>query len=106
MTHFKMNRFYYSPLPNNLKIAESKIDGHGIFAMDNLDKGLDLGSSHIKVPMIYGYVRTPLGGFVNHSENNNCELFIKENWDDYIIFNIITTKKIKKDQEILLNYDN
>ena len=74
--------------------------------MDNLKEGLDLGSSHIKVPMIYGYVRTPLGGFVNHSEENNCELFIKENWDDYIIFNIVTIKKIKKDEEILLNYDN
>ncbi len=106
MTYLKMNRFYYNPLPNNLKIAESKIDGHGIFAMDNLKEGLDLGSSHIKVPMIYGYVRTPLGGFVNHSEDNNCELFIKENWDDYIIFNIVTIKKIKKDEEILLNYDN
>ena len=56
--------------------------------------------------MIFGYVRTPLGGFVNHSVENNCKLFIKEDWDDYMIYNIVTTKKIDKDKEILLNYNN
>ena len=65
-----------------------------------------MGSTHIKMPMIFGYVRTPLGGFVNHSEKNNCELFVKEAWDDYLIFNIVTTQKIKKNSEILLNYEN
>ena len=58
------------------------------------------------MPMIFGYVRTPLGGFVNHSEKNNCELFVKEEWDDYLIYNIVTTQKIKKNSEILLNYEN
>ena len=56
--------------------------------------------------MIFGYVRTPLGGFVNHSKSNNCKLFVKESWDDYIIYNLLTTKNIKKNQEILLDYDN
>ena len=65
-----------------------------------------MGSTHIKMPMIFGYVRTPLGGFVNHSEKNNCELFVKEDWDDYLIYNIVTTQKIKKNSEILLNYEN
>ena len=55
--------------------------------------------------MIYGYVRTPLGGFVNHSIDNNCILYVKEDWDDYIIYNIITTKKILANEEILLNYE-
>ena len=105
MTYLKMNRFYYKPLPDNLKIELSKIDGHGIFATINLVKGLDLGCTHIKIPMVLGYIRTPLGGFVNHSEDNNCELFIKENWDDYIIFNIKTIKNIDKNNEILLNYN-
>ena len=101
-----MNRFYYNPLPENLKIDKSKIDGHGIFARTNIMKGIDLGSTHIKVPMIFGYVRTPLGGFVNHSKSNNSKLFVKESWDDYIIYNLLTIKNIKKNQEILLDYDN
>ena len=105
MAILKINRFYYKPLPNNLKIKKSKIDGHGIFAKNNLKKGVDLGSTHIKVPMINGYVRTPLGGFINHSENNNCALYVKEDWDDYIIYNVMTIKKILANEEILLNYD-
>ena len=43
---------------------------------------------------------------LNHSEKNNCELFVKEDWDDYLIYNIVTTQKIKKNSEILLNYEN
>ena len=106
MAKLRINRFYYDPLPSNLKIAKSLIHGHGIFAKFEINKGVDLGSTHIKMPMIFGYVRTPLGGFVNHSEKNNCELFVKEDWDDYLIYNIITTQKIKKNSEILLNYEN
>ncbi len=56
--------------------------------------------------MVHGYIRTPLGGFVNHSTQNNCELHIIEEWDDYIIYNIFSSKKIKKGEEILLNYEN
>ena len=105
MAYLNMNRFYYKPLPDNLKIGSSKIDGHGIFATINLDKGLDLGCTHIKIPIVHGFIRTQLGGFINHSEDNNCELFVKEDWDDYIIFNIKTIKNIDKNNEILLNYD-
>lgn len=104
MAILKMNRFYYKPLPDNLEIKKSDIDGYGIFAKNNLKKGVDLGSTHIKVPMIYGYVRTPLGGFINHGNNNNCVLYVKEDWDDYIIYNVRTIKKILANEEILLDY--
>lgn len=104
MAILKMNRFYYKPLPDNLEIKKSDIDGYGIFAKNNLKKGVDLGSTHIKVPMIYGYVRTPLGGFINHDKNNNCVLYVKEDWDDYIIYNVRTIKKILANEEILLDY--
>ena len=33
MANFKMNRFYYRPLPDNLTIGQSDIDGYGIFAI-------------------------------------------------------------------------
>ena len=55
--------------------------------------------------MVFGYIRTPLGGFVNHAENNNCVLCLEEEWDDYLIFNIYTIKKILKGEEIVLNYE-
>ena len=91
-------------MPNNLKIKKSKIDGHGIFAKNNLKKGVDLGSTHIKVPMILGYIRTPLGGFLNHSNKPNCVLQITRDWDDYIVYNVFTTRLIKKNEELLLEY--
>ena len=102
--NIRYNKFYYNPLPDYLSIRKSDIHGHGIFATEALQKNKDLGSTHIKVPMILGYIRTPLGGFLNHSENPNCVLEVTRAWDDYIIYNAYTIKKIKKNQELLLEY--
>ena len=100
MANFRMNRFYYRPLPKNLKICNSEIEGHGIFANCDIKKGTDLGSTHIKCQH-GGYVRTPLGGFVNHSLQNNCELFVKEDWDDYLVYNIRSIKNKKRRRNIV-----
>ena len=105
MSVLKYNRFYYNPLPNNVEIKESPIHGHGIFAKENIKSKTDLGSIHIKYPMIIGYIRTPLGGFINHSDNPNCYLVISQEWDDYLIYNILTSRKILKNEEILLDYE-
>jgi SET domain-containing protein len=99
------NRFYYKPLPDKVCIKESPIDGHGIFAAQDIKKGVDLGSTHIKVPMILTYIRTPLGGFINHSDEPNCFLDCTQDWDDYLVFNIITKRSIAKGEELLLNYE-
>tara|TARA_Y100001937_G_scaffold109062_1_gene153338 strand:- start:59 stop:379 length:321 start_codon:yes stop_codon:yes gene_type:complete len=105
MSVLRYNRFYYDPLPNNVKIAESNIHGHGIFAKENIKSKTDLGSTHIKYPMIVGYVRTPMGGFINHSDDPNCYLIVSQDWDDFIIYNVVTAKKILKDEELFLNYE-
>ena len=96
----------YRPLPDNVQLDYSPIEGMGVFAKYDLDGKIFIGITHIAprkkdLPR----QRTPLGGFINHSEDNNCELFVKEDWDDYIIFNIKTIKNIDKNNEILLNYD-
>ena len=105
MSVLRYNRFYYDPLPSNVKIGESPIHGHGIFAKEYIKSKTDLGTTHIKYPMIVGYIRTPMGGFINHSEKPNCHLVVSQDWDDFIIYNIVTHKKILKDQEILLDYE-
>ena len=99
------NKFYYNPLPDNLSIRKSDIHGHGIFANKEIKKDYDLGSTHIKVPMILGFIRTPLGGFINHSNKPNCVLEVTRDWDDYIIYNVFTTRLIKKNEELLLEYN-
>tara|TARA_R100000322_G_scaffold160313_1_gene121728 strand:- start:20 stop:337 length:318 start_codon:yes stop_codon:yes gene_type:complete len=100
----KYNKFYYNPLPENLSIRKSDIHGYGIFASVEINKDEDLGSTHIKVPMILGFIRTPLGGFINHSKKANCVLQVTRDWDDYLVYNVFTTRKIKKNEEILLEY--
>ena len=99
------NRFYYNPFPDEVCIKESPIDGHGIFAAQDIEENKDLGSTHIKVPMILTYIRTPLGGFINHSDEPNCFLDCTQDWDDYLVFNIITKRSIAKGEELLLDYE-
>lgn len=90
----------YTPLPYFLTISKSTIDGLGLFATENIDRGADLGVSHVQhAKYLNGYIRTPLGGFVNHSENPNCEL--KEVG---IEMKLIVIKDIEAGQELTLKY--
>lgn len=80
----KKNELSYRPLPNFLTISKSKIEGVGVFAIENIAKGTDLGMSHIfdsRFPD--GYIRLSLGGFINHHEIPNCKAVIF-NKDDEI----------------------
>ena len=64
----------WRPLPDFLTIKDSKIEGLGVFTTRDLPKGFDLGISHIfdeRFPD--GYIRLPLGGFINHHEIPNCK---------------------------------
>jgi SET domain-containing protein len=69
----------WRPLPDFLTIKESKIEGLGVFATEDLPEGFDLGISHIfdqRFPD--GYIRLPLGGFINHHEIPNCMALIAD----------------------------
>ena len=60
----------YRPLPEGLMIQKSSIQGQGLVTTKFIDKDVKLGLSHI---MVDGeIIRTPLGGFVNHSDKPNC----------------------------------
>jgi SET domain-containing protein len=64
----------YRPLPSYLTIQPSKIDGLGLFCLDDLAKNETLGVTHVTDAESKQLFRTPLGGFINHSEKPNCEL--------------------------------
>ena len=65
----------YKPFPEELTIRSSNIHGVGLFSTRRIPKGTVLGTSHLKhVQSEDGWIRTPLGGFYNHSENPNCIL--------------------------------
>ena len=67
----------YEPLPPEVYLAESPIHGFGIFAQEIIPVGTFIGISHVKTTnssFTHGLIRTPLGGFINHSEHPNCKL--------------------------------
>lgn len=90
----------YKPLPNYLTIKSSEIDGLGLFATDNIDNGFIIGVTHVfDVRFENNYVRTPLGGFFNHSETPNCEVF-----EDGEFIKLRTIQDIKAGEEITAKY--
>ena len=60
----------YNPLPEGLMIQKSSIQGQGLFTTKFIEKNINLGLSHIMVDK--ELIRTPLGGYVNHSDKPNC----------------------------------
>ena len=95
----------YKPLPHNecikLTIEKSKVEGLGLFTQLFAPKGVNFGVSHIKIKN--EIIRTPLGGFVNHSDDPNCEK-IKLNDKDYIKYNLVTIKDIEGGEELTVKY--
>jgi SET domain-containing protein len=67
----------YRPLPEGLTIESSTIQGLGLFATTELTIGHEFGITHIQDERFPdGYIRTPLGGFFNHSITPNCEAYV------------------------------
>ena len=93
----------YKPLPDYLAIGPSDIHGAGIIAQDDIPKDIEIGISHIYDPEFqHDYIRTPLGGFINHKEEPNCELVDKD--EDYHYKVIRTLCKIEAGKELTLKY--
>jgi len=93
----------YSPLPEYLSIGPSDIHGAGIIAKDDIPKDIEIGISHVYDPNFKDeYIRTPLGGFINHSEKPNCELIDDDENMDYK--KIKTIKKIEQGKELTVKY--
>lgn len=90
----------YRPLPPEVTIKDSLIEGLGLFSTCAIKEGKNLGMTHYQAPELEnGLCRTPLGGFINHSDTPNCEL-IGIGKSKYLI----TLKDIMPDEEITLKY--
>tara|TARA_B100002003_G_scaffold166688_1_gene154823 strand:- start:432 stop:785 length:354 start_codon:yes stop_codon:yes gene_type:complete len=101
----------YKPLPDNLQISCSPIEGMGIFAKKKIERGTNLGMSHLKLGS--RIIRTPLGGFLNHFSNPNCHkvklIFTNEDDPmikfDYVIWNLMVIEDIKEGEELTVKYE-
>ena len=117
----------YRPLPKSLTIKDSKIDGLGLFSKTKIQKNSFIGITHVKHNDFQDmYIRTPLGGFYNHSKNpnvtkissdtlpkynfgQNIEMKIKESLEDKNnnnskYFYLVSLKDIEPGEEILAKY--
>ena len=99
----------YKPLPDNLRLGFSDIHDIGLFAKEKISHGTNFGMSHIQISNTI--IRTPLGGFINHSDNPNCnkvKLFLtnedKQPAYNFSKWNLVTIKDIKEGEELTLKY--
>ena len=99
----------YKPLPSNLRLGFSDIHDIGLFAKEDIPEGTNFGMSHLQFGK--NIIRTPLGGFINHSDEPNCEkvkltFTVEEDQAAYNFnrWNLVTIKDIKEGEELTLKY--
>ena len=89
----------YRPLPEFLTIDKSNIDGLGLFAVVDIEKGVNGGITHIQDSITTKLYRTPLGGFINHSEEPNAKIVEVQRFR-YLYF----LRDIESGEEITVKY--
>ena len=98
----------YRPLPDSLTIQQSGINGLGLFAKEGIAQVTNLGMTHFKLNG--NMVRTPLGGFINHSDDANVvkvELLMTNEGKikfNYKKWNLMALRDIKKGEELTVKY--
>jgi len=108
----------YRPLPKDVRLGFSDIHDVGLFAKKDIEKGHNFGMSHLELGT--KLIRTPLGGFINHSKDPNCIkvrlLLTRQQWNeprdlpnnkydmDFRKWDLIALKDIKEGEELTVKY--
>ena len=87
----------YNPLPDCVIIQKSPISGLGLFATKSIKANTYIGT--ILIEHNDEIIRTPLGGFGNHSDTPNCE---KRKYIDR--WNLVTKRDIQRNEELTWTY--
>ena len=91
----------YKPLPDSVTIKESPISGLGLFATEKIKAHSLIGIiHHPRKESEDGHIRTPLGGFGNHSNDPNCFKLLMEDG----VWWIGASKDIMAGEEITWSY--
>ena len=84
----------YKPLPRQLTIKKSPIEGLGLYATEGIKKNSYLGVTHIRDEQFENkYIRTPVGGFYNHSNNPNVIRMVSDTLPKLNFGDIVDPKK-------------
>lgn len=99
----------YKPLPEKLTVSKSSIHGLGIFAKENIYllscRECSEYVTHVDVYHKSGktkLLRTPLGGFINHSFTPNCKL--DKYIDGFYHYFLKPTRDILAGEELTIDY--
>lgn len=91
----------YRPLPRFLTVKQSQIEGLGLFAIEDIPSNVFLGLTHIfNTDFEDTYIRTPLAGFYNHSEDPNILSITSDKLLDLKAGTILSNADIKEIQNI------
>jgi SET domain-containing protein len=93
----------YKPLPSFIDVKESPIQGKGLFATKNIKANTNIGISHVMLDNPKIWIRTPVGGFVNHSDNPNSKIVIDIGLQH--LYFLFTTQDIKIGEELTVKYN-
>ena len=74
----------YRPLIDGLTVKPSKIEGLGLFTLVDIERGVKLGQTHVIDYMTGEIIRTPLGGFINHSKHQIVNYLKMEDFHIFI----------------------
>ena len=100
-TVFFYKEIMYKPLPDGVTIKHSPIHGFGLYASKRINKGTLIGiTHHVHSNAENGVIRTPLGGFGNHSDTPNCFKLLIEDTTWWIG----AKEDIEEDEEITWTY--
>ena len=76
-----------------------------MFTDTAIETGIVIGISHVKIPYLYEIIRTPIGGFINHSDRPNCVLVEKVNLSaTYRLFELVALIDIEPGEELTTKY--
>ena len=97
-----MNDGPYRPLPRGVALAPSEIHGVGVVATRDWKGQHFIGVGWVEHPSFQdGLIRTALGGFMNHSDEPNCERRRDSNRG---IWRLWTLREIAKGEELTIRY--
>ena len=90
----------YKPLPKQLTIKKSPIEGLGLYATEDIKKNSFIGVTHIRDEQFENkYIRTPVGGFYNHSNEPNVIRMVSDALPKLKFGDTVDSKKNIREEE-------
>jgi len=90
----------YKPLPKQLTIKKSPIEGLGLYATADIKKNSFIGVTHVRDEQFENkYIRTPVGGFYNHSNEPNVIRMVSDALPKFKFGDTIDPKKNTREEK-------